>query len=771
MVIKNKYFSTLTIIVLSLSLLLRFIFQISITKNYLDYTCQETIRFNRYSAKQVFLFVDNPVVNINRQKDRFISQEIIITGIENHLLKQRLLRLLGINEYSAQLILTKELKLWIYKLKLSGFFTSIKLSNSVIQKHQVIKIHLSTNPILKQISIINCRDKLIPYSYLLFIFRHQVGYPISLTRIDESLDLITKWYHNRGYKWAAVTVSQDQSCPQNTVININEGTIARIEFLDDKHAISILQKSSSIPITLLLEVMQLYPLKPLNIIYLEQGIIRLKKQKLILHCQYEVSCNHQVNGHLSILFKIDTLDKRSTYLFNKYISISKYLMELIEILFKYSTGNMLENKMRHHLFLQHRNYLLFNGQNNLINPDNILYSSLRQEQNYFRGFKSQKLLNPDQYFHLWHMSKFLFIVVEHLGFRHYMQDFIIKCSSCIFEISFPSIKTKPYFKLRYEFPWKLRNNLNIQHIIINLFSRFFSLSNQSHLFPLDQSGSSYFSYQESLGNQAGLSLELLNNRNIYVYSRKIIYTHVTSKYIYALNYVRWNQLLSFKLNSICYQKHLSSFSQGWTYSVEKIVQYHMNLIYYNDQENQTASSGIYVKSIHLIPQGKGQIFYEEPNGLNYSNKTSIGLNKTYNLRNHKLRYAFELAYLFGNRDYLPPSQEIIEIEKNIVRGKKIFPFPLKFGKINLEYHIPFSVRSTVFCFVDYSRYIVNCDISWKHNLCLSRFRYPVDYKDYNQCGCGLGLHMIIPIKQIPPLRLEYSYNFDNKPCVHLRVYK
>jgi len=174
MVIKNKYFSTLTLAVLLSSLLLRFLFQIS-TKKY-DIGCagQEIIQSNRYFSKQAFLFLDYPLVNRNRQKNRFISQEIIITGIENRLLKERLLKLLSIKECSSRLILTKELKLWISKLKLSGFFISIKLNSCVIHNHQIIKIHLSTNPILKQISIIEYTDKLIPYSYLLFIFRHQV---------------------------------------------------------------------------------------------------------------------------------------------------------------------------------------------------------------------------------------------------------------------------------------------------------------------------------------------------------------------------------------------------------------------------------------------------------------------------------------------------------------------------------------------------------------------------------------------------------------------
>jgi len=230
--------------------------------------------------------------------------------------------------------------------------------------------------------------------------------------------------------------------------------------------------------------MQLHILQPLNIIHLEQGIIRLKKQKLILHCHYEVSCHNQVQGHLSLLLKIDMLDQRSTYLFNKHISISKYITELIEILLKYSIGNMFENSPINNLFSNHRSYLALRSQNNLINTDNILYSSLHQEQNYFKNFKSQKLLNTDPYFHLWHMSKFLFIVADHLGFRHYIQNLTVQNSNCIFDVSFPGINTKPYFKLQYEFPWRLNKNLDIHHIIINVFSRFFSSSNQSDLFPL-----------------------------------------------------------------------------------------------------------------------------------------------------------------------------------------------------------------------------------------------------------------------------------------------
>ena len=774
MVIKNKYFCTATLAILLSSLVLRSLFHISTKKYDLYSTYQGCIIPQSCSFKQAFLFLDYPALNTNHQKNIFISQEIIITGIENRLLKERLFKLLSISEYPSKLILKKELALWISKLQLSGFFSNIKLSSCMIQNHQVIKIHLSTNPILKQISIIEYPNKIIPYSYLLFVFRNQIGYPISLNKIDKSLDLITKWYHSRGYIWATVSVSKAPLSPRHAIINIKEGILSRIEFISYNQKISVLQESHNIPTTLLLEVMQVYPLQTLNIIHLKEGILRLKKQKLLLHCHYEVSYSSKVQGNLSLLLKVDILDQRSTYLFNKHISISKYIVELIEVLLKYSVDNILENNSRNHLFSKKRSYLGLRAQNGLINTDNILYSILSQEQNYFKSFKSQKALNTDQYFHLWHMSKFLFIIADHLGLRNYIQDLAVKHSYCVFEISFLKINTKPYFKLQYEFPWRLKKNLNLQHMIFNIFSHFFSLSNHADLFPLDQLGNSYFCYQESLGNKMGLSLELLNNSNRYVYHRKIIYTHVASKYMYTHNYRRWNQLASlepFQLSTSLYQEY-PYFRQVWTHSVEQIIQYHLNLRY-NDQENNTNGSGIYFKSIHLIPQGRNQRFYEQLNGLNYSNKTYIGLNKTCNIKNHKIRYAVELAYLFGNREYLPPSQEVIEIEEDIVRGysKEVFPFPLKFGKINLEYHIPFSARNTVFCFIDYSRYIVNYDISWKHNLCLSRFRYPVDYKHYNQFSCGLGLHVSIPIKQIPPLRLEYSYNFNNKPCIHLKVYK
>ena len=774
MVIKNKYFSAATLAILLLSLLLRSLLHISTKKYYLYSADQGCTISKSYSSKQAFLFLDYPALNTNRQKNRCVSQEIIITGIENPLLRKRLFRILNINENPSKLILKKELTLWIYRLKLSGFFSNIKFSSYMIQNHQIIKIHLSTNPILKQISIIEYPNKIIPYSYLLFVFRRQVGYPISLNKIDKSLDLITKWYHRRGYIWTTVNISKNPLCPRHTIINIKEGILSRIEFVSYNQKISVLQESHYIPATLLLDVMQLFPLKALNIIHLKQGILRLKEQKLILHCQYEVFYSNKVQGNLSLLLKVDMLDQRSTYLFNKHVSISKYIVELIETLLKYSVDNIFENNSNNYLFSKRRSYFGFKPQNGLINTDNILYSILSQEQNYFKNFKSQKLLNTDQNFHLWHMSKSLFIIADHLGLRNYIQDLVVKRSYCVFDISFPKINTKPYFNLQYEFPWRFKKDLNLQHMIFNMFSQFFNISNHFDLFPLDQLGNSYFCYQESLGRKRGLSLELLNNNNRYVYHRKIIYTNVASKYMYTHNYMRWNQLASFpplQLNFGLYQKY-PYFRQVWTYSIEQITQYHLNLRY-NDQENNTNRSGVYFRSIHLIPQGRNQIFYEKPNRLNYSNKTYIGLNKICNIKNHKIRYAGELAYLFGNREYLPLSQEIIEIEEDIARrySKEVFPFPLKFGKINLEYHIPFSVRNTVFCFIDYSRYIVNCDISWKHNLCLSRFRYPVDYKDYNQFSCGLGLHISIPIKQIPPLRLEYSYNSNHKPCIHLRVYK
>ncbi len=251
----------------------------------------------------------------------------------------------------------------------------------------------------------------------------------------------------------------------------------------------------------------------------------------------------------------------------------------------------------------------------------------------------------------------------------------------------------------------------------------------------------------------------------------MIYNNIASKYLRIQNYINWRQLKITEKKDVKPAIY-SCFRPVWTYNIEKITQYCLN-IKYADPKNKLDSLMIQLNSIYLIPQYKQQLLYSTISSLNYFNATSISLKQTLKLNKYKIIYYSELSHFGGDQNYLSPWQKLFRIEKDTAKGysKEVLTLPLKFGKINLEYHIPFLRSNTVFYFVDYSRYTNSHDILWDYNPHCAQYKYQLDSKYYNLLSCGLGLQMIVPIQHIPPLRLEYSYKTNNVHSFHLKVYK
>lgn len=767
---RNQYFY---FIVSSLILFLTLRYFVQLCNCLEECSATECFVGNQPSSRQAFILFAPQTLDINRQKDKGLSQEIIINGIDNNVLQHRLLMLLGINLNHNEVISMKEIENWVSKLKLSGFFTEVKLNNLIFQNHQVIRINVSVNPIFRSVSMIEYSKKIIPYSYILFLFRNQIGYPINFNRIDSSLNLISKWYHVRGYKWIEIKVINTPCLSQDITLDIQEGMISKVEFVAYDLQGSFVQTQENIPFTLLLEVMNIKPLQILNINYLEQGILRLKAQKLLSQCHYEVFRDNDMSGELHIVLKLEMLNQRSTYIFNKNISISVHLLESIELLLKYSIYNILHNgDFNPFLTTTRCTDLLLRNQPNLISSNNILYSDIHQEDKYFRELVSQRFLHNNQRFNEWHFTQFLFIVADHLGFRHYMHNVFFQNGYFLLDGSFSGIRRSPYFNFKYELPLISYNSLKIKHLTFGIFKHFFNSRNYSQLIPLNQLDNSYFCYQESLGSQIGGRIgSSYNINNKFSCHREVIYTHIASRYVHAHNYIRWNQV-NIILNDLQTDDIYSFLRQIWTYNIEQLIQYHFKIKYEKDN-NEINGPNLQIESIHLIPQGSSQLFYQTKNKLDYSNKTIIKVGRSTSIKSHIINCMCEFVYLFGSKDYLPFSQESLEIGEDIVRGysKEVFPFPLKFGKINLEYHVPLIDKNTIFCFIDYAKYITGCNISGRNNLRLSQFLYGKDNNFYDRLSYGIGIHIRIPIKQLPPLRLEYVYNLHNKQCLHLRVYK
>ncbi len=407
----------LSLVVRSISYLLNLNLKYNITYSY----SQDNTEIRRYS-RQAFLFLDSIDLDISKRKNRSISQEIIIIGIDNHILKKRILRILKINEIFTQVIFEQDLILLVSKLKLSGFFTNVQTYQVNFHRRQIIYIKVSVNPVLKQISINRYSQKIIPYAYLLFIFRNQVGYPVNFDNIDICLNLITQWYHSRGYQWAVIKLLESQLMSSGILVDIQEGIISKIEFVNLKEDVALLHKENIFPISLLLEIMQIFPLEILNINNLEKGILKLKTQRVISQCHYKISLSKETQDHLSIVLKVKMSNQRSTYLLHKNISIDRYCIHSLESLLKYSLHNIVNNSYNYRLLQQRLCLLTVKYFTDLVNQSHILYAKICNTDNYFKQFVKYKFFDKNQFLCDWHKAQFILMIADYLGIKHYVQN-------------------------------------------------------------------------------------------------------------------------------------------------------------------------------------------------------------------------------------------------------------------------------------------------------------------------------------------------------------
>jgi len=290
---------------------------------------------------------------------------------------------------------------------------------------------------------------------------------------------------------------------------------------------------------------------------------------------------------------------------------------------------------------------------------------------------------------------------------------------------------------------------------------------------LDQLSNSILYHKNFLVIKNGLSFKLHKDISSKISTiEKVSLKSITSKYIYLHNNVRWNQIAFFSdIPSLT--KIYSHFRQLWIYSVEELTQFQFN-IKYSDFINYFNSKHFCLKSVHFIPTTNSIFSAYECRKLNYSNKIMLNFKQSFNINSgHIFTQKVKIMILMGSKYHLPFSEEFLLIGPDFIRGygEGTFPFPMKFGKINLEYHVPVKDKNTLFLFIDYAQNITIFNLLNKYKILLSQFS-PYTYTNFSKrLSYGIGLQIKIPIKQIPPLRLEYAYNIHNGQSLHIRIYK
>nr|QHO64190.1 hypothetical protein [Lympha mucosa] len=756
------------------SLLLRYCFtreikviNFSIVNNYININ---QLTSNRYTS---FNLVSVQPINI--------SSEIIINGLNNLTIKKKLKTFFKITTNSNIYITKQQIKYLINKLKLSGFFEYVSFNIYYLGTHQVVVIDLVANPILNKVYIIDYENKLITDSYLLFLFRSQLGYPKSFAKIRYSINQMIKWYNLRGYKWIQINLEHNNHNSNNLIFKINEGKINKIEIVNCiKKNEPIINGGLNISSNLIVTILNIKLNKALNIKSLEDGIFNLKLKKIVSQCHYNIIPNNDNENSITLLIKIKIFNKKSIYLFANKIIIPPNLLQSLELLIEYTLDYFLfNNALAHSIFTNTTNILFDN-----IFLSQIYYHNLQVYTNMSKyDDRPYKLLNKPcvsflQEMYEWYLTPLIFIVNDNFGFRHYISNINNINQTHIFDLQFTPLGI--YLNFQYENPF-----INIFGYSFNLFKCSIFQQTYTHFqnkFPilLHQINNQCFSYKNAVFYQKGIKIELYNEHGTRFLCREELSVRKISKqYVLLYNYLSWQKLDH--LIDPCFMNNLySNFKQVCVKNIQHFLCFNFRLIYNKNHffYYQFQKLKFVLESIHFIPTiaNKYNNFFNKY--LNYSHNFKFKVTKSSILKlfsaplNKQIFIStIEMITSLGSKYHFPFSEVFFLMGPDRIRGYKeqlLYLPNLKLLVINLEYHLFFLNDNSMFIFMDYIY-----DINYLKNYNTMGILY--NLYDINQfgykLGYGLGMQIQTPIKQIPPLRLEYGFNMHNNSCFHLRINK
>jgi Omp85 superfamily domain len=727
-------------------------------------------------------FVDITTLSINKcqafnyvsVKQIDISSEIIISGLNNNILKKKVKDLFGTVIHPRAYMHRKQIQYIINKLKLSGYFTYVDFNIYYLSTNQIIIIDLIPNPILNRVYVLNYQDKLIPSSYILFLFRSQLGYPKSFAQIHNSINQMMNWYHLRGYYRVNIRLEDNNTRNNIITLSIHEAKVSRIEMITyTKHISQKNNKDKAILFNLIIETLNIKLNQALNIKHLDHGVSKLKLQKIIVQCNYQIISNNDTAHNVILQLRIEVCNNKFTYIFANKIIISSNLLEsLVTYTFDYL---LLNNSLASYLFNCTQGLSINNISPNLYHGNSLIYTEMASFDNRPYKLLYQKPISSSQEIHEWYLAPLLFITGNNFGFRHYIGNINFSNKRYILDLQFP--ETGLYFDFRYEHSLMSILGFTLNLLTCSLFQHTYIYNHSNIPIPLDQISKQFLSSQNSIFYQTGIQIKVKHEMNKYFFcSKEFFLKKIAKKYSILHNNISWQNIYvltdSYLINNL-----YSSFKQLWLSNIQKFLCFQVRFVYDNISSINYPWKNIQLifKSIHFIP-----VMIKKNNKylnryLNYSHNLNLKMIHKKNIhvffvgiKRQIFIYKLEFVTSLGSKHHFPFSEIFFLLGPDRMRGytEQVFYLPdLKFVIINLEYHLFFVKNNSLFTFIDYVY-----DISYTRNDNSMGILYNLDQFNY-RLAYGLGLQIQTPIKQIPPLRLEYGFNIKNNYCFHLRINK
>nr|YP_010925761.1 hypothetical protein RMC01_pgp164 [Neoporphyra seriata]WKD83993.1 hypothetical protein [Neoporphyra seriata] len=645
---------------------------------------------------------------------------------------------------------------YLNKIKTSGYFSLLYINSKAMYRKDISNIFILPNDILKRIYIYNKKKKLIPHTFLIKLFQKQVGYPKNFASLNLSLSKIVQWYSDRGYQWSLVEIKQtaDPSC---LILNIHEGlvnTITTEYYTLSYKKLRVISSTESVEKYLGVKVGV-----PLNINCLQKKINYLKDNQLVGNIIYSIERSTTNSMNLDIKFQIQELrDKDLLVLLESSSKNSQIISHAYNLLGPYFWfPNWLAASKIMSLSTSKLQACYFNYK---IDSEYTYRDTFNLLQLLTYSISHEKIRISD-YFDLQNLLSWT--KKNTIGLRLYLRNLDRAKSFCLFSLKF--VKNRLNVKIVYINPALITNqNLSFQFAI--------QIIKQYHT--NRQSVLSLFLTKGNLSQYVLESIFTYHFTSYFLISEKILLSRVI--YTDSIFYNSENISL-YKNNKNQVISNYNIFQQNRKLLYQEFLTLLLSVRYQNFNYLEWLVKGhlFEIKSLYFAP-------FQNNNFLNHSflhNYKNLFFHKIYLKQishfNLPLYFREQLNHILVSTIKCQSNlnmETVYLLLSDYPLNYNVFQSILTFSvKVRMEYLIPISRNIRVSLFSNY----LDCFLLRQSKQLAYILQDLRSYKEIQsflseKFSWGFGVQLKLPIKQMPPLSIEYTVNSGRHFCIYLHIY-
>lgn len=604
---------------------------------------------------------------------------------------------------------------------------------------------------MRKIKIIDLYALRIPKDYLFSLFKKQIGYPKSLKQIYSIVRKIQLWYSIRGYKWIYISILDKDINSDELTIKISEAKLQKIHIM----CLENNSRSEADNQNFITHELASHRNQILNTRKIESSISHLKEKKIISSCYYKVLKN-QTNS-LDIVFTYCKLRNKETYVISgtKHIAQSLYKI-LYKNFYRFLQDDLTQQTCKNGMPKYNYSFYKFFGLQGL--STKIAYQVLQLKIFFETCCLKSSMFYSSHYFQLRHHIHNLFN--NHISLLADVQ-FRANCpriSVCFLSPLFYMTKNRCYYLTIYYFQDICKIS---RRFVPRLFREF---ANKNLL--LGKSGIPI----QSIG------LIISQNVLINLWFSKVI-TINYSLYPYCLVYINneWHKLRFLLPHFNTSHLYDASFKK----SLRQLIKLTLRFTYatVNLRNRLMPGQFAFFNLTYFKPILKD---YEKVNcRKNYIQQLNFKYTRVINLplffcsaKPNILVVQPEVVIYRSNRClcFNNENRKNLESNKITIYNKPFFMNVSNVYKFHLEYHIPIRYNASIFSFITYISHVCLYDLNAQF-IPIETGLYG-NYLHYHKITLksGIGLQANLPMKQIPPIRLEYKFSKSKKLNFHVRLY-